>query len=91
MFGPVVFITVPNKQAADLLPHACQRWLINTDGITHTLWQLTPYSSNVFRLNKHLDQPESGRQLRTVLSFQTRSVLNHMLRCVPDKTLFRHL
>lgn len=29
MFGPVVFITVTNKQAADLLPHACQRWFIN--------------------------------------------------------------
>ena len=75
MFGPVVFITVPNKQAADLLPHACRSWLINTDSITHTLWQLTPDSSNIFRLNKHLDQPESRRQLCTVLSIQMQSVL----------------
>lgn len=88
MFGPVVFITVTDKQAADLLPHACQSWFINT--LTASL---TPYG------NKRLTHPTSlilinisiSQSQRTsfLSSIRTKRIaLNHSQACFYREPVF---
>lgn len=73
-----------HKQTGCWLTATCLSELVHKhiNSITHTLWQQTLDSSNIFRLDKQLDQPESEGQLPFVHSIRTKvAAFTHSQAC----------